>query len=136
VPGGDGQLRVSSCTHGGRLQEARVGVDKGLRGRMRCVKRYARFDDAPSESNGPRAEPAEHRAYWQCQPEHDGYDPDRQCETRAVSDDGPGSKAEAHDDQARIEPAWAVVDRGPEDVIDEFIQLIALPASRRLQHAQ
>ena len=113
-----------------------MGADEGLRGRMRCVKRYARFDDAPSEANGVRSEPADQGAHWQCQPEHDGCDPDRQRETRTVSDDGPGSKTEAHDDQARIEPAWALVDRGPKDVIDEVFQLIALPASRRLKHAQ
>ena len=111
-------------------------ADEGRRGRMRCVKRFARFYDAPSESNRERAEPAEHRADWQCQPEHDGCDPDRQRETRTVSDDGPGSQTEAHDDQARIESAWALVDRGPEDVIDKVFQLIALTASRRLQHAQ
>ena len=113
-----------------------MGADEGLRGRMRCVKRYARLDDAPSESNGLGSEPAEHCADWQCQPEHDGRDPDRQRETRTVSDDGPGSETEAYEDQARIEPAWALVDRGPKDVIDEVFQLISLPASRRLKHAQ
>ena len=113
-----------------------MGADEGLRGRMRCVKRYARLDDAPSESNGVRSEPAEHRADWQCQPEHDGCDPDRQRETRTVSDDGPGSETEAYDDQARIEPAGALVDGRPKDVIDEVFQLVALPTSRRLKHAQ
>ena len=113
-----------------------MGVDEGLRGRMRCVKRYARFDDVPSESNGVRSEPAEHRPDRQRQPEHDGRNPDGQCETRTVSDDSPGSETEAYQDQSRIEPAWALVDRGPKDVIDEVFQLMALTASRWLQHAQ
>ena len=113
-----------------------MGADEGLRRRMRCVKRYARLDDAPSESGGVRTEPAEHRSDWQCQPEHDDYDPDRQRETRTVSDDGPGNETEAHDDQARIEPARALVDRRPKEVIDKVFQLIALPATRRLKHAQ
>jgi hypothetical protein len=54
----------------------------------------------------------------------------------AVSHDGPGSETEAHEYQAHIEPAWLLVDRGPKDVIDEVFQLIALTASRWLQHAQ
>jgi len=113
-----------------------MGADEGLRGRMRCVKSHARLDDVPSESNGVRSDPAEHRPERQCQPEHDGRDPDRQRETRTVSDSCPGSETEAYEDQAHIESAWALVDRWPEDVIDKVFKLIALTASRRLKHAQ